>query len=155
MNSFFVRTLIAVLSLSFFSARFASARLDVEAGRELDLRVLIKARNSKELAKHIEGYQLEKRLRLVCDVQLRTGKVPSSCFTLLEQSSEPWLTELCTKRARTSGDTKELDSALANPRLPEKCRQAAQLRSGDLLYNAQAERPGELFERLYSSRKEN
>jgi hypothetical protein len=136
-----------------------SASVKVEKVKLSGLRDLIRARSSKELSTRINQDKASRRIELVCDVQLRTGRVPSGCFTLLSQTEglqpEAWLTELCIKRARNSHNSKELETALANPALPKKCSEVAQLRMDDLFYNEQEERPGELLHRRLHSAKQD
>jgi len=127
-----------------------------------DLHRILSARSSTELARRLTDQKREHRQDLVCDVQLKTGKLPLACFTVLHLETErrfasgyqetlasmdhtKWLVDLCASRAALSKDRIELKKALASRVLPEVCRKAVSLRAADLNYVDQSERPAELF----------
>jgi hypothetical protein len=139
---------------------FASAAVAAQA--EVDpFRSLLKARSSAELRREVTNQKRLQRQQLVCEAQLKLGKIPSACFQVLKFESEsdvipashlPWLEELCEKRVKLSKDWRELDDALLHGELPQICQRAARLRLDDLKYAAQTENPAELFKRRFADR---
>jgi hypothetical protein len=138
------------------------------ASSEIDpFRTLLKARSSAELVRAMTSQRRMQRQRLVCDNQLKIGKIPTACFQVLKLESEQgaefdldslpvshlhWLEELCEKRVKSTKDWRELDEALARGDLPPICQRAARLRLEDLKYAAQTENPAELFKRRFADR---
>ncbi len=123
-------------------------------GQENGLRRLLKARTSGELNRLVTEQDKVQKLQLVCDAQLRAQRVPGACFELVALNAYldikvSWLEELCVARVEESRDWRELVAVINSKFLPSKCRNVALRREADLQYSEQAERPAEVFARLY------
>ncbi len=124
------------------------------------LKEIMRARSSARLRSVIEADARLRHLRLVCEAQLATAKLPSACFEVLNlekstglmaetaaESEFRWLGSLCESRAQRSRDSGDLGKVARGLLLPETCRRAARERLADLDYAAERDSPGALFAR--------
>ncbi len=128
-----------------------------------ELHSLISARTAGEFSRRLNQQKTEIKENRICDVQLRTGKIPTACFRLLKMESftQPsslvkrnekprnlkWLETFCVRRASQSRDRRELAAAEGETALPDRCRTAARARAEDFNYIDESEHPADLFRR--------
>lgn len=146
-----IALLIAVLFLN-IGVTVAAAATDDE------LKQMLGARSSGQLLRVAKLAARLRHAKLVCDVQLRSGRIPLGCFEVVGTENQEleatagkvdiaWLESLCVRRATASNDWRELAGAGQERACPERCRIAARTRLADLKYADQTDRPAELFAR--------
>lgn len=136
---------LLTLLFSFESQAFATVE-------DENLRRMLKTRSNAQLMRFAIDRKKAQRLRLICDAQLRSERVPGTCFEFIKFDGEEnkawvWLDQLCIARAGSSRDWRELQGIAENRSVPAKCRKVASRRGEDLRYIDQAERPAEVFAR--------
>lgn len=109
-----------------------------------DFRAMIQARSMSRLTMTLEKSKRLRRARSVCEAQLRTKRIPISCFEVIEleesvQQEESnreraWLEALCLERVKTVRDQAHLKAAASLAYVPKACREAAKLEADDLAY---------------------
>lgn len=119
------------------SVNLAKAEADV-------FRAVIQARSMSQLTTTVEKSNQLRRARAVCEAQLRTKRVPISCFQVLEleestQKSDrnrelAWLEALCLERVKNARDQIELKRVASLSYVPKACREAAKNEADDLAY---------------------
>lgn len=139
---------ILVLSVTFFSFQPQSFAGDDDE----NLRRILKTRSNGQLTRFVADRRKAQRLRLICDAQLRSARVPGSCFEFMKLNMEAkkesaWLDRLCVARVGSSRDWRELHAIAKSKAVSVRCREAALRREEDIQYMDQAERPAEVFAR--------
>lgn len=149
--------LLFVLSLSSVEAappdRNAYENGDWESMRA---QLLVQPRADHDMAEQLARLDRAKALRTLCDVQLKTSKLPVSCFELLDVeknlrilSKSQWaenlkrIDETCVSVARKLSDFKDVQFELQIPQ--SKCRDVVQDRREKLKYGSTLRRPAEVF----------
>ncbi len=145
-------SLVVVLFLSVVSDTSAAT----SSVAEDELRLMISASTPSRLSLTLEGVRVRRRARGVCEVQLRSRRLPIACFRAVEISGGHqemnWLDKLCLDRVRDSRDRRELIEVGGDRLVPSDCRKAAIKRADDLEYAEQVSRPAELFSRTIDGR---
>jgi hypothetical protein len=152
--------------LTFFALAAAQAFALPSSADEDALKSILAARSYSQLRHTAERGHKLRRANLVCDAQLRGNRIPVACFDVLNFESVDvdtvgsahgagWLESVCSQRAASTRDWRELNEASRNRLVPKKCRAAAETRLADLQYADQSEHPADLFQRRFETRMQD
>lgn len=131
-----------------------------------DFRALIQARSMDQLTMTLEKAKRLRHARFVCEAQLRTKRIPISCFEVIEleepgqrvdsDREQVRLEALCLERVKTVRDQAHLKLAASRPFVPKACREAAKREADDLEYaDGSAHRAEQFLRRLKQNWRAN
>lgn len=125
-----------------FSPAIGAARAD-----QSRLSLMIRSSSKSILQKSIKVASQMRRWRAFCEAELNSAALPVSCFSLLkaEDRETEGLTKICLQRVRDVTSWTQLNSALREPHVSERCRFKVRERLEDLHYQAETDAPLRLF----------
>ena len=147
--------------LALFAGFFCGFFTGATAQAEEPERDLMRATSRSALMRISRDLTQAENDRKVCSLQMRSNRVPLSCFALLNREKDilpnatreqGWMTEICLQRVKSSNEFLELINAESSQVIPETCRQAARERLADLRYRAQNLAPDSLFRLRFQGR---